>query len=334
MTRSHKAERNGSQRLTMRLGGALVVAGVVMVAPGLVGAAAAVGGSASASPTPTSSSPSPDVVVETSSSTAPPDQTNKSAASAPTTSTPATVESAGAKCDNAISKSGEYNGRLFNYWFNGPLSQGWVQLKTGVTLCEDSVKVGIATYTAPKKTFSTPQELVDSQVGTIDNDHRSVSLHADSPDCYHQVDLFFGAKVLKKIVEGGEVYGSRMVSRAGATPVSRNGSSPVPARQSWFNGGNSTCTTPTPTPTETSTPTSTPPPTPTDTPTSTPTKTPIDSQTPTPTPTTPTPTESNPSTLPNTGGSDGLRNIGLAGLLAVNLGIGLLWWGSRPVRRH
>ncbi len=330
MSRSHKVVPRGNQRITMRLGGALVVAGVVMVAPAIVSAAAAAGGGASATPAPTSTSASPEPSALNSSPAASPDQTASPAA--PTTAAtalPAATQST--KCENAITKSGSYNGVLFNYWFNGPLSQGWVQLKNGVTLCESSVDVGIATYTAPKKTYSTPQELFDSQVASIDNDHRSVSVHADAPDCFRQVDLFFGARVLKKIVSGGDVYGDRMVSRAGATPVSHNGSSPVPARNSWFNGGDSTCTTPTPTPTDTPTETATPTNTPTKTPTSTPTKTHIEPVTPT---LTPTPTDTNPAILPHTGGPDGLRNIALTGLLAVNAGIALLWWGSRPARRH
>lgn len=343
MTRSHKAARDGNQRLTMRLGGALVVVGVVMVAPGLVSAAAAVGGGSSPSPSATSTSAASNQTQATAPVTTPPAVSGSTSATpdetaqpvvTPTTSAPAAPASplaaASIKCDNALTKSGGYNGDLFNYWFNGPLSQGWVSLKPGVTICEDSVYVGIAAYTAPKKTYSTPQDLFDAQVATIDNTTRSVSLHADSPDCYQQIDLFFGRSVLKKIISGGELYGDRMVSRAGATPVSHNGSSPVPARQSWYNGGVAPCTTSTPTPTDSGTPT-TPPPTTTTAPPTTTTAPPTST---TVTESTPTPTETNPSTLPHTGGPDGLRNIALTGLLAVNAGIGLLWWGSRPARRH
>lgn len=296
---------------SLRIGGTMVLSGVVLLLPGVAGIANA------------SDAATPATVVT---STDAPTPIAASTEGSPSDEATPTSTSESPDCSPVKTQFGNYNGKLFNYWFNGPSGKGWVQIKPDVTLCDD-VHVGLASYTAPGASFGTPQHLFDKQVAQLDNEHRSVSLSVDVPDCFKQVDLFFGSQVISDIVEGGDRYGARLVSLAHATPVSHNNTAPVPADMSWYNGGSQPCTTPTPTPTptETATPTATPTVTPTDTGTVAPSQTSAPVVDPS--------GSNNGGVLPHTGPNSGTGVIAGLGLAAI-VGGALLAAAARRPRRH
>ncbi|MEV8505492.1 cell wall anchor protein [Actinoplanes sp. NPDC051475] len=118
-------------------------------------------------------------------------------------------------------------------------STATVSLDEGVKLC-DGEPVTLVSYFAPKPQFSVPQYEFDHDSGSIDNEHRSVTLNVDVPDCNTQVDLFFGGEddIISEITEGGPRYGDKKLGSNGGL----GGRSEGP--QGWFNGGEKGCQTP------------------------------------------------------------------------------------------
>ena len=74
--------------------------------------------------------------------------------------------------------------------------------------CED-VKVGLASYTTPKPTFSVPQEGYDHAVATLDKDGTVGPILV--PTCYHQTDAFYGSYIAGEALTAGERYGDRKI---------------------------------------------------------------------------------------------------------------------------
>ncbi|WP_199511822.1 cell wall anchor protein [Nucisporomicrobium flavum] len=118
-------------------------------------------------------------------------------------------------------------------------STATVSLDDGVKLCEGE-PVTLVSYFAPKPQFAVPQYKYDSETGSIDNEHRSVTLNVDVPDCNTQVDLFFGGEddIIGEITEGGPRYGDKKLGSNGGP----GGRSKGP--QGWYNGGGKGCQTP------------------------------------------------------------------------------------------
>jgi hypothetical protein len=124
----------------------------------------------------------------------------------------------------------------------GKAEDGWdatVTLDKGINLCKGE-PVTLVSYFAPKPEFSTPQYVFDDATDTITNEHPSVKLGVDVPNCNTQVDLFFGDKddIIKEITEHGKRYGDTKLGSHGGL----GGRSEGP--QGWFNGGTKGCQTP------------------------------------------------------------------------------------------
>ncbi|PRY31207.1 cell wall anchor protein [Pseudosporangium ferrugineum] len=118
-------------------------------------------------------------------------------------------------------------------------STATVTLNDGVKLCEGE-PVTLVSYFAPKPQFAVPQYEYDHDSGTIDNEHRSVTLNVDVPDCNTQVDLFFGGEddIISEITENGSRYGDKKLGSKNGL----GGRSKGP--QGWYNGGTKGCQTP------------------------------------------------------------------------------------------
>jgi LPXTG-motif cell wall-anchored protein len=188
--------------------------------------------------------------------------------------------------------------------------------------CEEA-GITLASYEAQSNTWATsrPQYLHDSQTQIVPRG-KTVEYKVKVPDCYWQVDLFFG-RPIETLVEGGPSYSSegRLIDGklGGDKPCVRPTHTPTPTAEPT----NTETPSPTATPTETTkpTPTRTRTPRPTHTVTPTHTATPTHTVTPTETATTappttsaPQPTKTQAGTLPRTGGDAGVI-AALGGLL-------------------
>jgi LPXTG-motif cell wall-anchored protein len=118
-------------------------------------------------------------------------------------------------------------------------STATVSLDDGIKLCEGE-PVTLVSYFAPKPQFSVPQYAFDNDTDTITNEHRSVTLSVDVPDCNTQVDLFFGDEndIIREITRDGPRYGDKKLGSGGGP----GGRSKGP--QGWYNGGKNGCQTP------------------------------------------------------------------------------------------
>lgn len=117
-------------------------------------------------------------------------------------------------------------------------STATVSLDDGIKLCAGE-PVTLVSYFAPKPQFSVPQYAFDNDTDTITNEHRSVTLSVDVPDCNTQVDLFFGGEddIIQEITKDGPRYGDKKLGGGGL-----GGRSKGP--QGWYNGGKNGCQTP------------------------------------------------------------------------------------------
>ncbi|GAA4594181.1 hypothetical protein GCM10023107_29640 [Actinoplanes octamycinicus] len=122
----------------------------------------------------------------------------------------------------------------YRHTFDGP---GGTAVITAVKpLCAGEAQdFSLVSYTAPKKTYATPQFVYDAVTGRIDADHGSVALEVRVPGCFTQVDTVFGASVLNEITGPETQYGdAKLGSPSGIGSRSSGG-------RAWYNGGEGGC---------------------------------------------------------------------------------------------
>ncbi|MFI5491019.1 cell wall anchor protein [Actinoplanes sp. NPDC051859] len=130
-------------------------------------------------------------------------------------------------------------GFTHTFGVTGGKSTATVKLDDGVKLCAGE-PVTLVSYYAPKAEFSYPQFKYDDDSNTITNEQRSVTLNVDVPDCYTQVDLFFGGKkdILDEITEKGARYGDKKLGSETGLGARSKG------KPGWYNGGAKGCSNP------------------------------------------------------------------------------------------
>lgn len=110
-------------------------------------------------------------------------------------------------------------------------------------LCGDAKQAfTLVSYLAPAKSFAVPQYAFDSRTIVLDKDTITETLTIDVPQCFTQVDFFFGDKVITPLTEQGDRYGNTKVGSKdgiGATSQPAQGSQ----REAWYNGGDGVCET-------------------------------------------------------------------------------------------
>ncbi|GLW28897.1 cell wall anchor protein [Actinoplanes regularis] len=128
-------------------------------------------------------------------------------------------------------------------------SEATVTLNEGIKLCGEQ-PVTLVSYFTPQPNNNNdenwPQYLYDQDADkdapnkVISNENPSVSLTVDVPDCYTQVDLFFGTTgdIINPMEKNGRRYGdTKLGSDKGIGSHSKG-------PQGWYNGGAKACVTP------------------------------------------------------------------------------------------
>lgn len=137
----------------------------------------------------------------------------------------------------------------YSHTFDGPGGTATVSLAKGQRLCGDtSQDFSLTSYTAHAAQWkgSFPQKLFDQATGTVSNEHPSVTLKVDVPDCFAQADLIWGGKdqILPGFDTGTPTYGNKVLGSKGAPGNGSKG-----PRGAW-NGGDTECATASPSPSQ------------------------------------------------------------------------------------
>jgi hypothetical protein len=136
----------------------------------------------------------------------------------------------------------------YKHEFNGPAGTATVWLKDGQNICEPlSQAFLLVSYLTPLPTFSVPQYVHDSDIGTITTSNKTITLNVDVPKCYTKVDLVFkvDGDPINPLVDGGARYNNRKLGSPGA-PGSQSSPKPGTPQNAWYNGWgeNRDCTQP------------------------------------------------------------------------------------------
>lgn len=98
--------------------------------------------------------------------------------------------------------------------WEGGKTNAVVTYKDAAPLCDDLV-VNMLSYTATSAKFALPQYLFGSQTQQINKDATSGTLTFSGvpvPDCYAQVDLVRGKRIINPLVSNDDLYGTRKLA--------------------------------------------------------------------------------------------------------------------------